>query len=195
MIHINLLPENLRKTSKKELLTTGLFRIPPEIIIGVGGGLIVVLIAMDFLLGGVMLFKAAKGQFYTQKKKMLLPEEKTQQIVANELRDVRIKKEGMEEILNGPTLVWSQQLNHLSDNMAKGVWLKRIHFEDKIFVIQGSSVSKTHNEMERFQEFLGNLKRDSLLSKFFQEPELKEQTQKKINALDIFDFTLNSQIK
>ena len=195
MIQINLLPENLRKTSKKDFLTKGLFRIPSEIIIGVGGGLIVLLIVLDLLLGTAIAFKAAKGQFYIQRKKMLLPEGKTEQIIANELREARMKIEGIQEILKGPTLVWSQQLNGFSDLMAKGVWLRKLNFEGKNFLIDGSSVSKTHNEMERLQEFLSNLKKDPLFIKFFQDPKLQDEQHRQINALDIVDFSINAQIK
>ena len=195
MIQINLLPENLKRTSKKELLTTGLFRIPPEIIIGFGGGLIVLLITMDLLLGAAVAFKVAKGQFYVQRKKMLLPDGKTEQIVANELREARMKIDGIQEILRGPTLVWSQQLNGLSDLVTKGVWFRKLNFDDKNFLISGSSVSKTHNEMEHLQEFLSNLKKDPLFTRFFQDPRLQEEQHRQINALDIVDFSINAQIK
>ena len=195
MIKINLLPENLRKTGKKELLTTSFFRIPPEIIIGVGGGLIVFLIAVDILFGVAIVFKGAKGQFYEQKKASLLPEGKTGQIVTNELRDTNFKINGIREILNGPLLVWSQQLNNLSDIITKGVWFRQINFADKTFLINGSAVSKTHNEVERVQEFVANLKKDPLFTKFFQKPELGDQKHRSVSSLEIIDFTINAQVK
>ena len=195
MIRINLLPEHLKKVSKKDFLTTGIFRIPPEIIIGIGGGVIVLILALDLVFGAAVAFKSAKGQFYAQRKKSLLPEGKTNQVVANELREARMKIEGIQEILNGPNLIWSQQLNNLSDLMAKGVWLREINFSDGAFLIRGSSISKTHNEVERLEEFLSNLKKDSLFSKFFQAPRIRDQQHRQVNALDITDFSINSQIK
>ena len=195
MIHINLLPENLRKTSKKELLTTGIFSIPAEIVIGIGGGAIIFIIILDLLFGSVLIFKSARGQFFVQKKRILLSDGKTTEVIANNMRDTQMKINGIQDILKGPTLVWSQQLNTVSDLIVKGVWLRRFTFENDNLLIQGSSISKTHNELERVQEYIANLNKDNIFTKFFNNVQLQESQHRKVISVDVLDFTLNAQIK
>jgi hypothetical protein len=195
MIDINLVPEQLRKRRKNELLSGGIFNIPKEVMVGIGGGIIVLLFAVDllFFLGKVVKFI----QYHHVKSQWeaILPDKTNTDVITKELQDVQKEVKSMKDIMDGHDAVWSQKLNVISDGLPKGVWLRKITLNDKQFFIEGTTVSKEQNEMINVGNFVSNLKQDEEFMKSFDSVEVDYIQRRKNETLEVADFTILAKIK
>ena len=193
MIEINLVPEELRKKRKKS--STDKSPVPLEIIIGIGGGFLVLLFLIHV---GLSLFfmgqKIKNGQLEVQWQK-LLPDKERVDVVTSEIRALENKKAQMQTVLLSNNILWAKKLNRISDDLPKGVWLRKVSLDHKVFLIEGSAVARQYEEMINVHAFMTNLKNDIEFVKYFNEIEIGSMQRRKINEVEIADFVITIAIK
>src|ERR1041385_8035492 len=111
MIDINLVPEQMRKRRKSELLSGGIFNIPKEVMVGVGGGILALLLAVDVLF---FLAKVVEFLQYHHTKaqwEAILPDKSNTDAIKKQLQDLQKEVKSMKDIMEGQNAVWSKKLN------------------------------------------------------------------------------------
>jgi len=194
MIEINLVPLKLRKRRKGQQLFKG-FNIPLEVVIGLGGGFIVLLMGVHLFLLFTNVKKIAEHKRLKKEWALLEPDKSDVDAVISELRSLKGKQQAAEDVLVEDKISWSQKLNILSDSLPKGVWLRKIILDEEIFSIEGSAVSTEIEEMINVHSFAGNLKKQKKFLEHFEDLELGSIQRRKINKVEIADFVITARLK
>ena len=195
MIDINLVPDQLRKRRRSDFFTGGVFNIPREVSVGIGGG---ILALMLFVNGLVFLAKVAKFfeyQHVKSKWQAILPEKSTTDLIKQNLQEVQKEVKAIKDIMDGQSSSWSQKLNVISDSLPKGVWLRKITLNDKQVFIEGSTVSQGQSEIINVGNFVSNMKKDSQFMNDFESIEVDYIQSRKTEGLDVSDFTILAKLK
>ena len=193
MIDINLIPPELRKRRKSRF--TGRFHIPLEIIVGCSVGLLIFLGMIHVLLLLMNVRKLAQHKILKMQWEAMRPGKENVDSVISEMRIVQGKFKTIEEIVNKGGLSWSQKLNLLSDNLPRGMWLKKIDFHDNMFFIEGSAISRDTNEIISVHRITANLKETPAFMNDFTELELGSIQRRKIKNIEIADFVVTMKLK
>ena len=193
MIDINLIPPHLRKKEKSRLL--GKVNIPLEVIIGCGGGLLVLLGIVHVLLLFVNIGKLAQHKTLQKQWETMRPGKENVDSVVNEMRVFQGKYKAIEDITGKSGLSWAQKLNILSDNLPRGVWLKKIALNEEILFIEGSAISKEITEIISIHHLTSNLKADDHFLEYFTDFELGSIQRRKIKNVEIADFVITMKVK
>jgi|SRR3989338_4349703 len=194
MIEINLVPPQLRKKKKSRLWPQGV-TIPPEVVVGAGGGLIVLLILVHIFLLFVNIQKMAQHKGLQRQWESILPSKKNIDGVVNELRILQGKQKATEGIVPGEKILWSQKFNILSDSLPRGVWLKKVSLEEGMLFIEGSAISTENEGMINVHKFTSNLKGQGKFLEHFAELELGSIQRRRIKHMDIADFIITARLK
>lgn len=194
MIEINLIPYSLRK-NKKSKLSFKEFNIPPEIVIGLGGGLIVLLLLVHVFLLVINMRNVARHKEFKSKMEAVSPQKQRVEEVINELRALQSTQKAVEDILPGRKICWAQKLNILSDSIPRGVWLKRVHLEGDVLLIEGSAISTDNEAMINVHQFTSTLKSQREFLEHFNDLELGSIQRRKIKQMDIADFMITVRLK
>ena len=194
MIDINLVPSHLRKNKNKTLFPGG-FNIPLEVVIGLGGGLVMLLVIVHIILLVTNISKlTAHGKLKKQWEEIFPAKEKVD-LVINELRLLQKKQSAVKKITESEKIVWSQKMNVLSDSLPKGVWLKKIAFNEGVFYVEGSASSKQKREMINVHSFVANLKKEEGFLDDLKDIELGSIQMRKIKKIDIADFLITIRLE
>ncbi|OGX07767.1 MAG: hypothetical protein A2Z88_03220 [Omnitrophica WOR_2 bacterium GWA2_47_8] len=196
MIEINLVPRNLRKrkTSTGNIAASKL-NIPKEALVGLCGGLFVLLVAVVIVLQLLIFIKYAQHKKLKTQWDEILPSKTATDAVVSKLRSLRLKSKSVENILVKKEISWAKKLNEISDNLPRGVWLRRIVFDQNAFLIEGSAVSKGQNEMINVHQFAANLKAKEGFLENLTDFELGAIQGRKIKTIDVADFTIKAKVK
>ncbi len=194
MIEINLTPLSLRKKKKSPFLFKGL-NIPLEVVIGLGGGLIVLLILIHTVLLCINIQQIAQHKGLQKKWNSLLPSKENVDGVLNELRALQGKQKAAEGVLFEDKIRWSETLSALSESLPPGVWLKRISLEEGLFAIEGSAVATEVEGMINVHKFTSRLKKEKKFLDHFVDLELGSIQRHKIKHMDIADFVITMKLK
>lgn len=194
MIEINLIPYSLRK-NKKGKLSLKEFNIPLEIVIGLGGGLIALLILVHVFLLVINIRNVAQHKEFKKKMEAVSPEKQRVEKVINELRTLQSTQKAVGDILPERKISWSQKLNILSDSIPRGVWLKRVNLEGDVLLIEGSAISTDNEAMINVHQFTSTLKSQREFLEHFNDLELGSIQRRKIRQMDIADFMITVRIK
>lgn len=194
MIEINLIPYSLRK-NKKGKLSLKEFNIPLEVVIGLGGGLIVLLILAHVFLLVVNIRSVARHKEFKKNMEAVSPEKQQVEKVINELRALQGTQKAVEGILPGRKIYWAQKLNVLSDSIPRGVWLKRVNLEGDVLLIEGSAISTDNEAMINVHQFTSTLKSQREFLEHFNDLELGSIQRRKIKQMDIADFMITVRLK
>ncbi len=194
MIEINLIPYSLRK-NKKGKLSLKEFNIPLEVVIGLGGGLIVLLILVHVFLLVVNIRNVARHKEFKKNMEAVSPEKQRVEEVVNELRALQGTQKAVEGILPERKIYWAQKLNILSDSIPRGVWLKRVNLEGDVLLIEGSAISTDNEAMINVHQFTSTLKSQREFLEHFNDLELGSIQRRKIRQMDIADFMITVRLK
>lgn len=194
MLEINLIPSSLRKKRKGRLWLQG-FNIPLEVIIGLGGGLVILLILVHIGLLFVNMRQIALHKKLQQEGQSLAPGRANVERAVNELRSLQGKQKAAENVVSGEKISWSQKLNILSDNLPRGVWLKRIRLEAEGLSIEGSAISEGGEEMINVHRFTAGLKGQKEFLEHFTDLELGSIQRRKIKHIEVADFVITARLK
>lgn len=192
MIEINLLPPNLKKKRKRTGKQESI--IPLEIVIGLGGGLIFLLIGVHVLLLLINLGKMASHQSLKMQWDTIQPAKQNVDKVIEEMRMLRKRYAAVETITEEKGAVWSQKLNIISDVLPRGVWLRKIALTTDVLFIEGSAISKKKQEMIDVHSFRGNLKEEGAFLKGLKDLELGSIQRRNVSNIEIADFLITCEL-
>ncbi|HBG61051.1 MAG: hypothetical protein A2Y03_11315 [Omnitrophica WOR_2 bacterium GWF2_38_59] len=193
IIDINLVPMRLRKKKKKDFFVGG-FKLPLEVVIGLGGGLIILLFVVHVVLLAINVSKLAKHNTLKASWEGIVPDKEKVDVIISELRMLQNKQSAIKKLTEEEKVIWSQKLNILSDNLPKGVWLRRIAFNEDAFFVEGSAISRQNKEMIGVHKFTANLKQDAEFLTDLTDLELGSIQMRKINKVDVADFLITSRV-
>lgn len=189
MIEINLVPPELKRTKKAKAILGG-FDLPLEVVIGLGGGLIILLVFVHIGLLLINFGKIGEHKKLQAKWSEISPDKERIDAVINEKRTLESKINDIKKITEGDTVQWSQKLNILSNRLPRGVWLKKVALTDEMFFIEGSAISRQKQEMLSVTNFTSNLKKDENFLKDFADMDLGSIQRRTIKKIEIADFLI-----
>ena len=189
MIELNLLPDEIKRKRRKTKIT-----IPVELIFGIGGLFVCLLIIFHIMLAGTLF---AKKMRYSQLSKAW------DKIQPDKIRIDKLKEETSllenrikyVEQLTANRINWSEKLNRISDLIPRGVWLSSLVFDDPTLKLEGSAVSKQKEEMILVGQFTSGLKKDPKISADFKDIEVRSIQRRKIKTLEVVDFVMTANLK
>jgi Tfp pilus assembly protein PilN len=194
MIEINLLPPQLKKKRKAVALVANTIVLPRETVIALVGGLVFFLIFIHAVLQFVIAIKFVQIKRYESQTAKLSQDKASVDRVLQQLRSLQAKVKSIEGVAEQRKVLWAKKLNAISDAMPHGVWLTRLTFQDGLLIIQGSSVSKSKNEMSSVHTFTANLKNQPGFTENLGIVELGLIKSRKINTTQIADFTITADV-
>jgi Tfp pilus assembly protein PilN len=190
MIEINLVPLSERKKS-----TTALhLDIPREVLIGVGGVGLLLLVLVHSLLFVQLGIKGAVLATQNSEWQKILPEKNNIDGLGTQIKDFKKKMSTITDVTSKKAMDWSRKLNTISDAIPKGLWLTRISLESSL-LIEGSVVSKNQNEIMIVGNFVSNLKSDAAFMKNFEGLEVNSIKRTKQGTTEIANFTVTGKLK
>ena len=195
MITINLIPANLRKTTSAQAGFLQAIDLPKEILFGLGTLSISLLILLHLFLIGTYVVKLAQQMMYKATWEGMLPAKNTVDSISQELKSLRSKLSTINDITSKNAILWSQKLNILSDVVPKGVWFKKIVWDNKALMIEGSAFSKLHDEIPIVGSFVSILKKEENFVKDFLSVELNSVSRSKKGAVEVVDFKITAKVE
>lgn len=195
MIDINLVPEQFRKRRRSELLSGGVFNIPREVLVGIGGGILALMFLVDGLFFAVKIIKFLEYQHVKSIWQDIQPDKTTMDTIKQNLQEVQKEVKAIKDITDGQSSLWSQKLNALSSSLPKGVWLRKVTLTDKQLFIEGSTVSQGQSEVINVGSFVSNLKKDADFMQDFENIEVDYIQSRKTEGLQVSDFTILAKLK
>ena len=195
MITINLVPEDKRRKQKRGgFLPTG-FVLPREVIIGLIGGFLVLLALWHILLQGVIMVKYVQLKSLQGQWEKVLPEKKHVDAVIKELRERQARIKTIETVKADQNLAWAKKLQAISENLPRGIWLRRVSLENKDLFIAGSSVSKHKVEMITVHAFVKQLRESPVFMEGITVVELESIKSRPVGDISVADFVIRVVIK
>jgi len=195
MIEINLVPEPLRKKKKRANLVGGGVALPKEIIIGVIGGVLAILLVTHIVLQFMITVKFVQHKGYNNELNSVAAQKAVVDKVISGLKDLRERVKAVDTLVSPDRTLWSQKLNEISDELSRGVWLSRITLDGDTLLIQGTAVSKNKSEMIDVHNFTANLKKSEAFMKNVDNVELGLIKSRRINETSVADFTIITELK
>lgn len=195
MISINLIPEDKQKRRRRGGILPVGFVLPREVIIGLIGGFIVLLLATHILFQAIILVKFVdlkSKQAYWNK---ILPEKTKVDDVMAQLRSRNLRIKTINDIRSSSGISWARKLNAISDAMLRGIWLRSIEKEGATILIEGSSVSKHKVEMITVHNFVKNLKENEMLMRGVSLVELDSIKTRKVGDTSVADFMVRIELE
>ncbi|MDE2027120.1 MAG: PilN domain-containing protein [Candidatus Omnitrophica bacterium] len=193
MIDINLIPENLRKGGKAKADGVTI-NIPREIIFGVGGGLIVLLLAIHLILGAVWLMAMGRLSFYNAQWQKIQPDKAALDAIHKESGDLKNKIKTIADVTTNETVLWAPKFNAISDALPGGTWIKKMTLDKTGLTIEGGVVSKTRNEINNVGAFVAALKKSDDFMKGFVSLEINSIQGSRSNSVQVTDFSIVAKL-
>jgi len=189
MIDINIAPHNIRKKKQKSFLGSG-FKIPLEIVIGIGGGLLMFLVLVHFYLLFMNISHLSHHRKLKKEWPDLLPAKENVDIVIKEMKALKDKNTAIEGLLSGNNILWSKKLNLISDDMPQGVWLKKIAFSGDTFYLDGSAISRQKKADLNAHSLVAKLESDKEFLMYFSEINIGSIQSRNVGKSKIADFLI-----
>lgn len=193
MIEINLLPERLKK--KKHAASSVIINLPKEIIIGLVGGLVVLLVMVHLILLTVTVGMNLKLSGLNKEWSQLKPGKQEADAIKQEKASIEANMKSIVSLKGRTKVSWSNNFNLISDDMVRGVWLTRIYFGEGTLKLEGSAVSKKGEEMINVGKFAANLKEDKNFHSLIKNLELTSIQRRSIKSIEVVDFVITAGIK
>ena len=192
MIEINLVPTELKK-KKKSSSFLGRSNIPLEVIVGIGGGFLILLIGFHVLL--LLIFGAQETQHVLIKSQwdQLQPTKEKVDSLLNEMRNIQGKNKSIEDLVGNGRILWSRKLNILGDVLPRGVWLTKVTFSGGDLTIEGSSISRQNDPMVNIHDLASALKADPHFLEHLGGLEVGSIQRRNINKVEVADFLITTK--
>lgn len=169
--------------------------IPQEILLGVGGVLIFLIVTVHLVLGFVWLGRLgtlAKNKAGWQE---VLPDKTTLDAMNQETGDLKKKINMIADMTVKKSVLWAPKFNAISNSLPKGVWIRKMTLDKVGLTIEGSVVSKSQNEINNVGMFLSALKQNDDFMKDFSSLEENSIQGGKNNAVEVTDFSVMAKLK
>lgn len=153
------------------------------------------LVCAHVILQGVILSKQVKFKNIKHQQEILVNQKTAVDRIMKELKQRRERVKSVESVTIADRILWAQKLNLISDNLPPGVWLTRVARNDKDFVIQGTAVSQSSDEMISVHNFQSNLNSSEDFAKDFDHIELDVIKSRDIQNVKVSDFTIMAELK
>lgn len=193
MVEINLIPVALRKKGKGSGSSLSL-NIPYEILLGVGSGVVLLLVTIHLILGVWWMMGNGHLSLSKEQWQKVLPDKTQMDSMNQESGDLNGKIKTLAEMTTKKFLQWSFKFNVISDDLPKGLWIRRMTLDKAALTIEGSVVSKTQNEINNVGLFVSVLKKKSDFMKDFSSVEVNSIQRGRNNAVDVTDFTVMAKL-
>jgi len=194
-VHINLVPESSRKKRTIGVLPIKSLQLPREVVIGLVGGLVAMLVAVHLVLQFFIVLRFVQLHQSTGTLKRISGQKTEVDSVLQHLRKLQNNLKTIDGISKNRKIYWAPKLNALSDVLARGIWLEQISLDKKKLIMKGSAVSKSGAEMIEVNNFVSKLKNDKIFSGDFSRLEQGSIKARKISNTTIADFTITAQLK
>ncbi len=194
MIDINLIPANLRKNGKENANALNL-NFPQEVLVGVGSGLIVLMLLAHLVLGGMWLLGMKNLFYYQAQWQKVLPDKNEMDSINKESGTLKKKIGTIADMTTKKIVPWAPKFNAISDDLPKGLWIRKMTLDKTALTIEGSVVSKSQNEINNVGLFLFSLKQNDSFMKDFSSLEVNSIQRDKNNAVEVTDFTAMAKLK
>ena len=195
MITINLVPEHLRKKISRSVLSSLGVDIPREVLLGVGGVFVIVLVLSHVVLFAAQAVQALRLASVKARWEKLLPDKNRLDAIGSELRDMHKKMTTITGIASAKTGQWSRKLNILSDTLPKGVWLKKISLDNKSLTLEGGVFSKAGSEIVIVGDFVADLKKDPAFADDFSSIEVQSIQRGRQGPTEVAEFIVTAKLK
>jgi len=93
------------------------------------------------------------------------------------------------------TEIWSKKLNVISDGITRGVWLRKMVLDKGGLTMEGSAVSKSHEEISNVGNFVSALKKDEGFMSGFSSLEVNSIQRGKRSSMEVTDFIVTVKLK
>jgi Tfp pilus assembly protein PilN len=187
MIEINFLPHELKSKSKEQRDKAQYFRY--VILAGVG-----LLIFVHLCLAIIGVFKYYRFRVLDNKWKKLLPQRKVAEDFKKEYEVLSADAQQIQQFISKRT-IFSEKLNKLSLYLPGGVWFNELVYSPKEFILKGSVISLSKEELSLVNKFMDNLKKDAGFFSSFDSLELNSVQRRVIGGYEIIDFILTGKPK
>ena len=192
MIKINLIPQEQRR-SRGGFWDEGFGPLPREVLLGVvvaaAGLLLVVHVALALVAFG----KVTRQVMLAARWHAMDGDKKTLDMLTDEAKDIQGKMSALKVITASQGMSWGHLLNDLSDSVPKGVWLRRLRFENGGLTIEGSAFSKAQNEMINANNFVAALKTKPSFKEYFTGIDVDSIRRRENTPIAIADFSLKAK--
>ena len=194
MIEINLIPPEFKK-KKKDLLAIPGLNLPPEVVIGVGGVLLILLIGAHILLLSTNLAKLALHEGIENEWKGLTATKQQVDDVIKKLRQLQSTEKALEGIAGPGGLFRSEELNILSDSLPRNVWLGKVTLTRDILFVEGSALYRPAAKSDGIYALISNLKKNKNFAGHFTEIKLGPIQKRLIIKVEVEDFSITAKLK
>ncbi len=193
MVHINLLPTEIRKEIQKKISASG-SGIPLEVIVGSIGGVFLVLVLLHVVLATLTVQRLASYKTLEQQWKTLESRRTFIDGITKDLKDLKAEQGDIERLFSQTFREWSRTLNHFSSELPKGVWFGKLTVEKDEFVLQGSAITRDMDEIVAVNNYENKLQSNKFLQGRFKNFILDTVEKRKVQKVDVADFTIKSVI-
>ena len=169
--------------------------IPREVLWGVGGGLVLLMLAVHLLIGVTWLGDMARLAGDKANWQKLSLDRNILDAVNNESQELKKKIAVISDMTSKGSVAWSPKLNAISDALPRGVWLRRMVLDKTSLTMEGSAVSKNHNEIADVGNFVSALKKEAVFMKDFSSLEVNSIQRGKRSSMEVADFTITAKLK
>jgi Tfp pilus assembly protein PilN len=194
MIDINLIPDNLRKRNTS-LLALSSSKFPVDIVIGIVGGILALLVLTHVLLLLTNIFKVVQYKHLQSESTKIQAEKERVEKVINDMRTFQSKTKSIEDITSGKGMLWSEKLNIISDSIVKGVWLSRLELNDSALLIEGRALSRKNEQIITVHGFASSLKSNARFLEKFDELEPGSIQLMKVGETEVASFLITCHLK
>lgn len=195
MIEINLLPEEQRAKTRKEVSSTApIGAMDPTYLIYLVPVVAVILLLVHFYLGLAYFLK--QNSFNSLNKEWASLAVQRQKVSNFKTETVANSQDAMiiDELIN-KSVRWSEKLNLLSLNLPPGVWFNEVIITPKSLDIKACVFSLESNGVDMINKFLFNLKNDRSFFKDFKNVETGNMLTRQLGTYEVMDFTVTGTLK
>lgn len=164
-------------------------------IIGLVGGLVALLVLVHVVLQIFIFVRLAQLYRYKSVQKELAGAKTDVDVVLQDLRKLQSNLNVIEGVVKNHKITWAPKLNEISNQITRGVWLEELSWEGKTLTLRGSAVSKTGAEMIEINNFISNLKKDTIFNQGFSKIEAGTIKSHKVSNTAVADFNVTATVK
>ncbi len=172
---------------------SGSMKIPLEIVIGVGGGFLMLLIFVHIVLLFLNVMKITEQGRLKKEWTTLAPQKQQVDDILMKLRTLNSNFDSIKSVTGEADISWSEKLNILSDVLPREIWLQRVAYIDGVLYIEGSAISKEHREMLVVHGFASNLKKEARFLEGLTNVEFGSIERRRIQQIEVADFLMTAK--
>ena len=131
---------------------------------------------------------------YDAKWQKVLPDRRLLDSINTDTADLKKKINILTDMTIKKSVLWSPKFNAISDDIPKGLWIRRMLLDKTGLTLEGSVVSKNESEINKVGLFLSALKLNDRFMKDFSSLEVNSIQRSKDNAVEVADFTVMAKL-